>query len=952
MNQNQTAIFRATQDEKQREAKKSIRGCKGPKVNLIAGCKLVLSLAIAMCLFFASSATLNAQGATGTSVGTVTDNTGAALAGATVTLTNVATGDARTAQSNATGGYQFVNVQPGNYKIDVEAAGFKHFTVNNIVIQVGTSTRIDPKVEIGATVETVEVTSQAALLETQQSTTGQVVEGRAVSEMPLNGRDIMNLVEVAPGVVPMSTVSPADAATGARGGFAGGNYMISGGIPNAGVQFVDGGSINTGYINSLAFVPSQDAIQEFNVEANNISPEYGGTEDGVTVMVTKSGTNSVHFTVADYFRNAALNANTFFNNQATPKTKRPPFTQNQYAATIGGPIKKDKLFYFGSFEGSREKIGASTTYSVPTALMRAGTLGGSIIDPGTFDSTYTTFTPYNAAYITANGCPSGDTQSTATNKTDSTTSQVCMFTGGQVPSNRVDPTAANMLAWWPTLDPSITSSSNNYIVNLITHPSYSQYLGRIDWTINDKQRFFGRYLYQTELQDAAPVFQLAAYLPNANHGWGKAHQAVLGYDYTINPTTILDVRLAYLRDETYQAPNCYPNCGSLVSTLTGWPSAQLAQMRPGPFVPRINSVAGLTQLGGAQYIPVNDDDDAISGSMTKILGRHTLKFGGEFRRQPNNYGQDNQTYDEQFAFTTAFTGNTNLSLSGATGAAIGGNAFANYLLGFPQQTNTLTAFYPASMTYYAGAYLGDIFQLNSKLTINAGIRWEYPGYWTERNNRQAVWLPNATNPLASNAAVTAAGLSLKGDVSLVATPAYPGRTNLNPHYDMFSPRLGFAYRLTDRNVLRSGFGIVYAEESIIQQNAQPYNSPVNTAQTQINTTTQPVNALHNPFPTGILQPAGRGSNYETTILGQLVDVPFPQEPSSYIEQWNVDYEHDFGHQIMIDVAYVGSKANHLPAPGGSNDNGIGVDQLANGYDICGTDSSQSQCVVGGGPITC
>ena len=265
-------------------------------------------------------------------------------------------------------------MQPGTYRIDVEASGFKHFTQTNITIEVGSSTRTDARVQVGTANETVEVTSQAALLETQQATVGQVVEGRSVEEMPLNGRNVLNLLALAPGVVPLQNVQAASAASGLMGTFAGGNYMISGGIPDAGIEFLDGGTINTGYINALAFVPSQDAVQEFKIESNNISPEYGGTEDGVVTMVTKSGTNQLHGSVFEYLRNTLLNSNTFFGNRAA--LARPPFIQNQFGATAGGPIKRNKLFFFGSWEAVRTALGTTTTYTVPTgALVSAATTG-------------------------------------------------------------------------------------------------------------------------------------------------------------------------------------------------------------------------------------------------------------------------------------------------------------------------------------------------------------------------------------------------------------------------------------------------------------------------------------------------------------------------------------------------------------------------------------------------
>jgi hypothetical protein len=811
---------------------------------------------------------LNAQNSYGSAVGTITDNSGAVVIGATVTLTNVDTGDKRTVTTNASGDYLFVNLPPGNYRVDVENTGFKHFTRTNVLVLVQGSTRVDASLELGSINQTVEVTSQAPLLETQQATVGQAVAGRAVTELPLNGRDVFNLLALAPGVVPQGQALNGNPVSSGISTFAWGNYQISGGIPNTGATFIDGAPINSGYINAVALVPTQDSVQEFRVESNNIGPEYGGTTDGVITMATKSGTNAFHGTGYDFLRNTVLNANTFFSNSA--HLPRPAFIQNQFGATVGGPIKKDKFFFFGSYEGVRAAVGATSTSSVPTVAERSGNLSSSatpIIDPGQF--TGGTFVP----------------------SAPGTT-----FGGNIIPASRIDPTAQVMLNYWPV--PNGSGTTNNFTVNTTTHPHGDQYVARLDWNASEKQRIFGRYTYWTGFSGGSLPF---GYVNNPSRTTIATHQAVLGDSYTISPTTILDLRLSYLR-YTYNSGNTgIPfDIG-----FTGWPADQIAQLN-NPVIPRIQVSGFSNNGGGGQYIIAVEDNDALSGSLTKILGRHTLRFGGEFRRVPNNYGQTNSADVEVFNFTTAFTN----------------NSFASYLLGLPQSTITENIILVAARAYYAGAYLGDTFQATNRLTVNGGIRWEYPGYWTERHDRQTVFLPNATNPLAAQT-----GLSLPGNVSLVNTPAYPHRTNVLPHYDLFSPRLGLAYRLTNSLVARSGFAILYAPTAAIQQNAQPYQSPVNLAFTQINTTTQPVNSLSNPFPGGVLQPVGRSPNYLNVIQGQSVVTSIPNEAATYVEQWNLDIQKDFGHQTLFDVAYVANHGVHQQAPAGVNDNGFGLDQI-------------------------
>jgi hypothetical protein len=821
-----------------------------------------------VCISALSCGTLNAQNSYGSAVGTITDNTGAVVTGATVTLTNVDTGDKRTVTTNGSGDYLFVNLPPGNYRVDVENTGFKHFTRTNVLVLVQGSTRVDASLELGSIDQTVEVTSQAPLLETQQATVGQAVAGRAVTELPLNGRDVFNLLALAPGVVPQGQALNGNPVTSGISTFAWGNYQISGGIPNTGATFIDGAPINSGYINAIALVPTQDSVQEFRVEANNIGPEYGGTTNGIITMATKSGTNAFHGTAYDFLRNTVLNANTFFaNNSHLP---RPIFIQNQFGATIGGPIKKDKFFFFGSYEGVRAAVGATSTSSVPTVAERAGNLSNSttaINDPGQFVGG--TFVP----------------------SAPGTT-----FAGNIIPASRIDPTAQVLLNYWPV--PNGQGATNNFTVNTTTHPHGDQYVARLDWNATEKQRVFGRYTYWTGFSGGSLPF---GYVDNPSRTTIATHQAVLGDSYTISPTTVLDLRLSYLR-YTYNSGNT--NIPFDIG-FTGWPADQIAQLN-NPVIPRIQVSGFSNNGGGGQYIIAVEDNDALSGSLTKILGRHTLRFGGEFRRVPNNYGQTNSADVQVFNFTTAFTN----------------NSFASYLLGLPQSTITENIILVAARAYYGGAYLGDTFQATNRLTVNGGIRWEYPGYWTERHDRQTVFLPNATNPLAAQT-----GLSLPGNVALVNTPAYPHRTNVLPHYDLFSPRLGLAYRLTNSLVARSGFAILYAPTAAIQQNAQPYQSPVNLAFTQINTTTQPVNLLSNPFPGGVLQPVGRSPNYLNVIQGQSVVTSIPNEAATYVEQWNLDIQKDLGHQTLFDVAYVANHGVHQQAPAGVNDNGFGLDQI-------------------------
>src|SRR5712671_2301533 len=295
---------------------------------------LVLS---AVLLIFEPS--LSGQTFYGSIVGTVTDATGAAAPGSGVTLINLGTSERRVAETDAQGNYQFVNLVPGRYRIDVQKAGFKRLTRDEVQVEVQAAVRIDATLEIGDVGQVVEVKADTPLLQTETSSLGQVVEARAVQQMPLNGRNVLNLVALVPGVVPQgqSMGNPTNTNISAWG-----NYSIGGGIGNQSAAFLDGGPMNTSYNNAVQLVPTQDAIQEFRVQTNNLSAEFGRFAGGVVNLTTKSGTNQFHGSAYEFLRNRVLNSNTFFNNRSGVTT--PAFTQNRFGANTGGRIIKDKTF--------------------------------------------------------------------------------------------------------------------------------------------------------------------------------------------------------------------------------------------------------------------------------------------------------------------------------------------------------------------------------------------------------------------------------------------------------------------------------------------------------------------------------------------------------------------------------------------------------------------------------
>src|SRR6266576_2101629 len=328
---------------------------------------------ISLALLFLCSALAFGQSTYGSITGSVTDPSGAAVSGANVTLTNAGTSEKHTQTTSEQGTYSFVNVIPGEYRLDIEKTGFKHYAHPNVVVQVQLDTHLETPLTVGAVSETVEVTSETTLLQTESSSLGQVVEQRKANELPLNGRNIFNLI----------TISPAAVAQGGSGAspvgqnpFSWGNYQIGGSFANQGAEYLDGQPLNIGYINLPIVIPTQDSIGEYKVQTNNQGAEWGKFSGGVVNLSTKSGTNSWHGSAYEFFRNKVLNANDYFHKQQQLsnglKNEPPPWSQNQYGLQLGGPVIKDKTFFYVSWEQYRQRTGSPNTTTVPAAGMLNG----------------------------------------------------------------------------------------------------------------------------------------------------------------------------------------------------------------------------------------------------------------------------------------------------------------------------------------------------------------------------------------------------------------------------------------------------------------------------------------------------------------------------------------------------------------------------------------------------
>ncbi|MGH9397499.1 MAG: TonB-dependent receptor domain-containing protein [Terriglobia bacterium] len=850
---------------------------------VLAGIALgVLSCAIAL-----------GQTTFGSLAGTVTDPSGAVIPAVQVTLTNIGTNGKTVTTTNADGIYGFVNVQPGNYRIDAEKAGFKHFSRSPVVVQIQGSYRIDVAMQVGAVTQTVEVTAATPLLQPQSSSLGQVISGRAVGEMPLNGRNVFNLMSLVPSVIPQGQSQGTP--TGANP-FAFNNYQINGAFGNESAIYLDGVPENNGYLNLPAFVPTQDSIQEFKVQTDNLGPEWGRFAGGVMNLTTKSGTNLIHGEAYEYLRNKALNANTFFNNKAGIPVG--PFTQNQFGANAGGPLYiphlydgRDKTFWFFSYEGFRLRQGQTYVETVPTVAEQKGDFSGLL------DSKGKQVPIYSPVMCASGPCAVGSN--------GQLTSPRVQFPGNVIPTNLINPTSAALMHYWaqPNAPGDPFTNQNNFITNASVGGNNDEYVARVDQNVSDKQHIYGRYSRWSNLNLPINPFGTGVCQDRCTEAF-TTNDVVLDDTYSFTPTLISDVhvgfdRLAY--DRTPVAPTGFD------LTSIGWPAFTNAQvpanLRTFPQANVQDMSSGLFGSNGSGSVIIDRDNNwFVSGDITKIQGRHTLKAGAQFLVLQHNYAQTNDATGN-FKFDRNFTANA--PIGGA-----GGFGFASYLLGYPSGGGNSMPALTAGQQIYRAVYVGDTWQATHKLTLNLGVRYEQNGPWSERFNRLSFWDLNAASPLAQ-----ATGLPLKGEMGLVASSLRPSRNPFNQDDKQFAPRFGLAYQVNDKTVLRGGYGIFWIPY-IVSWSLSPNNDPVNSIGTpyvaSINGGVTPFGNFSNPYPNGILQPPGRASNLNQIFLntGGAGD-PVVNETPGYMQQWNFDIQRELPKGFFLDLAYAGSRGAHL-----------------------------------------
>lgn len=845
-----------------------------------------------------------AQTPTGIMEGTVYDPTQAVVPGASVRITNVATNESKQLQTNANGHYIQPFLAPGTYTVTVEAQGFKTTRQDEVKIDVATTRTVDIMLAVGANVtEIIEVTGAPPALDVSSSTVGTAIVNRSVVDLPLNGRNVFSLATLTPSVV------------SSNGGEA---TPHMGGSRNAVSEVqLDGGSIiapenNTG-INVRVYTPPIDDVQEFTVQINNLSAEYGRFGGGVINMVTKSGSNQIHGTGYGFFRNSVLNASDFFSGGAKPDTH-----DYQYGGSVGGPVflpkiydGRNKSFFFFDYQGERAVSPNGTyTMTVPTDTMRSGDFSGA---------SYTIYDPSNGHACTVGaGCPDGWIRTP--------------FPNNVIPTAAINPVAAASIKYFP--EPNVSGQGYNFAHAGVTPNTNYSLDSRVDHNFSEKWRMFARMSHSSSQNSPPNNFGdpklIAAEWSNWNGGGpstGQQWNAALDNTISISPTLIADLRWGFGRSSSYRTP--YSN-GFDITTL-GMPKTLAAAAQAAEF-PRFelagNGTGGNEQLGneGWSRLYMVPEVQDVTANVTKIQGRHSIKTGVEFRKLFMNFAQ--------YAYPTGRWGFDNTWTQQNPQSGGGGGGVASFLLGIPSWGGQEEDPTPATASGYWAAYVQDDFKVSSKLTLNLGLRWDVDLPRTERYNQLTYFDPTLPSPLAGKVAADACPAcgNLLGQMVFVGTSgAKYGRSQVPTQWKDFGPRIGLAWNVAPKWVIRTGFGIAYAP-SAFQAAGSSGGAGMDGYLSQTNWSSSidgghtPFETLSNAFTGGVnalnLPLGAKGG--ATTNLGYSISASlFNAVKPTYSDQWNFNVQRELPGSITIKAGYLGNKGVHLPF----GNNSINLSQL-------------------------
>jgi len=885
-------------------------------------------------------AVLFGQGYFGTVSGVLTDPSGAVVQGAKVVLTDEQKGYQFNGTSDDAGRYLFRAIPPGVYSVSVEKPGFEKVVRRDLKVDVNENATTNLALKLAAATETVQVSAQSETIATQDAVTGQVINRHFIDSLPLISRDATELTYLAPGVTDMDDQCHNCGSTG----------FVSNGSRGASADILlDGASVTNfepnGGITQMAYNPPVEAVEEFKVQQTNFSAEFGFTGASVINMVTRSGTNSFHGSAYDFLRNALTDGNDWFANRAG--VPRPKQQRNQFGGTIGGPIVKNKTFFFFDYEGTRAISASTASAGVPSANERNGDFGELCADQGgSFDSSGLCsvaagqlWDPYSGVF---DSNPNDSTYGMAVRSAIVPYNNIGTYISPGSPNpnlppslqptpglagNLIDPVAQKMLNLFPTANYTAGGPYNNWVGSGPVHYANDQIDLKIDQRFNEKNMLSGKYSQQFNNHTYAwSCFNDFIDPCSGGPNFSNAHTFAINDTHTFNPSTLLITTLGFtriaMRIDAYAYGSKTPDP---LGTL-GFPSYLGTNGFvgvPAIFIGGYNSASGWgLSAGNNPYgnYKQGENTGQFTTTLSRVHGQHEMKFGFDGRLHQINYIQ-----------TNAPLGNFQFNSTGSSQAAstdtstYGGDGMASFLMGQMLgggSTGYEIQFEPAMESFQYAMFAQDNWKAKPKLTLNMGLRYEISLPRTERHNRQNWFDPNAVNPLNGGSISYTDPLSgqsvtrplLGGEVFTSANE----RRNWNTNWKNIQPRFGFAYQFADKLVIRGGYGIYFGQSrsganGVGSYGTQGFNQYTSAITTYQNDGATPYLHLSNPYPNGLLQPAG-------SSLGLLNDVGFgaigPVRSSlmthtPYEQSWSFGFEQQLPWNVLVDVEYIGKKGTHL-----------------------------------------
>lgn len=807
--------------------------------------------------------------------GKVTDPSGAVIPGANVTMTDTAKGVSRDTKTDASGYYEFLDVPPSTYDFTVSFIAFEALNNRGVVLLVNQNATLDFSLQPGTVTQRVSVTAQAPLINTTNSTVGTVVDHQQTVDLPLNGRQFSQMILLTPGAAPQGSDQQGTFEVGTNVNAI--SPAVNGVRADMNNFTIDGVENNELFFNFLALSPPPDAIQEFNVQSYITNGAYGRAPGANVSIATRSGTNQFHADAWEFLRNDVLDSRNFF------AADRSTFRQNQFGGDAGGPIRKDKIWAFGWYEGLRKSLASVNLGTIPTPAELGGNL--SALPEQIYNPFTTTQTGVDA---------SGNPIFTRT-----------PFANNQIPSSMINPTSLALAQhFYPAPNLPIVPGQPNFINTQPVTTSINQWSSRVDATLPKSTSLFARFSWDKG------VVQSPALLPNTGTQLINPNvQAVLGVTRSINSTTVLNLHMQYLR--TYPLLEQYGSClpASQLQSLglfADWPGQQ--GVSSGPCNPGVG-ISDVYGPPGQTFIPLGPANNwEYRGELTKIKGTHTITVGGSVMRSWLH--SDNAYAGVSF---------NNLPTSDPQNSATTGSGLASYLLGVPSAGNRQAGDGGQSLfgNYYA-LYAGDEIRITPKLTMTLGLRYDYASPLQDTRGRVAAinWDASTTSNIVYDVDKTATELH---GINLVTNPA-PGITIARTSsglYDAqrtnFAPRLALAYRIAPSTSAHAGYAIFYDfNQNLFQQQDDimgnwPFGNPVFT-----------LAGYNQPTPAKLTPTNIFGVNVFPPVT--FTSVPpigsgFVAQPhgyvTPYVQEWNVGVDHAFGNNWSLSVTYVGSKGTHL-----------------------------------------